>query len=535
MGIMEKQYDFLVIGSGLGGLSYALKVAEHGRVCLITKSELEETNTRYAQGGIAAVTYEPDSLEKHVEDTLVAGDYLCNKEVVKMVVEEGPAQIRELIQWGTNFDKQSSGKYDLAREGGHSEHRILHHKDNTGQEIQRALSAQVRQHPQIELLENHFAVDLITQHHLGKLVKRHMTDVECYGAYVLNLENEQVIRILSKTTLLASGGAGHLYSTTTNPPIATGDGVAMVYRAKGIIENMEFVQFHPTSLYNPGETPSYLITEAMRGFGGVLKNQLGEKFMDKYDERGSLAPRDIVARAIDNEMKIHGHDFVYLDATHLEETALKEHFPNISEKCQSVGIDIAKDKIPVVPAAHYICGGIKVDMDAQTWIKRLYAVGEVSSTGLHGANRLASNSLVEAIVFADRAARHAVDNAPDYDLLGHIPDWDDTGTTHPEEMVLITQNLKEVKQIMTNYVGIVRSDLRLERAVVRLEIIYRETEDLYKKSKLSLRICQLRNLINVGYLVIKMAQARKESRGLHYNLDYPLSQNPPSTVGRKSP
>jgi L-aspartate oxidase len=535
MGIMEKLYDFLVIGSGLGGLSYALKVAEHGNVCLITKSELEETNTRYAQGGIAAVTYEPDSLEKHVEDTIVAGDYLCNKEVVKMVVEEGPAQIRELIQWGTNFDKQSSGKYDLAREGGHSEHRILHHKDNTGEEIQRALSAQVQQHPQIEILENHFAVDLITQHHLGKLVKRHMTDVECYGAYVLNLENEQVIRILSKTTLVASGGAGHLYSTTTNPPIATGDGVAMVYRAKGIIENMEFVQFHPTSLYNPGETPSFLITEAMRGYGGVLKNQFGEKFMNKYDERGSLAPRDIVARAIDNEMKIHGHDFVYLDATHLEETALKEHFPNISEKCQSVGIDIAKDKIPVVPAAHYMCGGIKVDLDAQTWIKRLYAVGEVSSTGLHGANRLASNSLVEAIVFADRAARHAVENAPDYEMAGLIPDWDDTGTTHPEEMVLITQNLKEVKQIMTNYVGIVRSDLRLERAVVRLEIIYRETEDLYKKSKLSLRICQLRNLINVGYLVIKMAQARKESRGLHYNLDYPLSQNPPSTVGQKSP
>jgi L-aspartate oxidase len=535
MGIMEKQYDFLVIGSGLGGLSYALKVAQHGSVCLITKSELEETNTRYAQGGIAAVTYEPDSLEKHVEDTLVAGDYLCNKEVVQIVVEEGPAQIRELIQWGTNFDKQSSGKYDLAREGGHSEHRILHHKDNTGQEIQRALSAQVRQHPQIELRENHFAVDLITQHHQGNLVKRHMTDIECYGAYVLNLETEQVIRILSKTTLLASGGAGHLYSTTTNPPIATGDGIAMVYRAKGIIEHMEFVQFHPTSLYNPGETPSFLITEAMRGYGGVLKNQFGDKFMDKYDERGSLAPRDIVARAIDNEMKIHGHDFVYLDVTHLEEDALKDHFPNITEKCLSLGIDIARDKIPVVPAAHYICGGIKVDLDAQTWIKRLYAVGEVSSTGLHGANRLASNSLVEAIVFADRAARHAVENAPGNEMVGQIPDWDDTGTTHPEEMVLITQNLKEVKQIMTNYVGIVRSDLRLERAVVRLEIIYRETEDLYKKSKLSLRICQLRNLINVGYLVIKMAQARKESRGLHYNLDYPLSQNPPSTVGRKSP
>jgi L-aspartate oxidase len=518
---MEKKYDFLVIGSGLGGLSFALKAAEHGSVCLITKAELEETNTRYAQGGIAAVTYEPDSVEKHVEDTLVAGDHLCNEEVVRMVVREAPEQIRELIHWGTKFDKQSSGKYDLAREGGHSEYRILHHKDNTGEEIQRALSAQVRNHPSIDLLENHFAVDLITQHHLGQLVKRHMTDIECYGAYVLNLKTEKVHRILSKTTLLASGGAGNLYSTTTNPPIATGDGVAMVYRAKGVIENMEFVQFHPTSLYNPGESPSYLITEAMRGYGGILRNQLGEKFMNKYDSRGSLAPRDVVARAIDNELKVHGHDFVYLDNTHLEEKALKEHFPNITEKCKSLGIDIARDMIPVVPAAHYMCGGVKVDMDGQTWIKRLYAVGEVSSTGLHGANRLASNSLIEAIVYAERAVKHAVKHVSGYEFADHIPAWDDAGTTHPEEMVLITQNLKELKQIMTNYVGIVRSDLRLERASARLEIIYRETEELYKKSKVSQRICQLRNLVNVGYLVIKMASARKESRGLHYTLDYP--------------
>ena len=518
---MDKKYDFLVIGSGVGGMSFALKAAEYGTVCMISKAEMDETNTRYAQGGIAAVTYEPDSYEKHVEDTLVAGDHLCNEEVVKMVVREAPDQISELIQWGTKFDKQSSGKYDLAREGGHSEHRILHHKDNTGQEIQRALSVQVRQHPKIELLENHFAVDLITQHHLGKLVKRHLTDIECYGTYVLNLKTSQVRRILSKTTLLASGGAGNLYSTTTNPVIATGDGVAMVYRAKGIIENMEFVQFHPTSLYNPGESPSYLITEAMRGYGGILRNQLGEKFMNKYDKRGSLAPRDVVARAIDNEMKVHGHEFVYLDNSHLNGSELKAHFPNITEKCKSLGIDITKDLIPVVPAAHYMCGGVKVDMDGQTWIKRLYAVGEVSSTGLHGANRLASNSLIEAIVYADRAVKHAVKHAAEYQFADQIPIWDDTGTTHPEEMVLITQNLKEVKQIMSNYVGIVRSDLRLERATARLEIIYRETEELYKKSNVSLRICQLRNLINVGYLVIKMAQARKESRGLHYNLDYP--------------
>lgn len=518
---MEKKYDFLVIGTGLGGLSFALKAAEHGSVCLISKAEMEETNTRYAQGGIAAVTYEPDSLEKHVEDTLVAGDHLCNEEVVRMVVNEGPDQIRELISWGTNFDKHSSGKYDLAREGGHSEHRILHHKDNTGQEIQRALSLKVRKHPNITILEKHFAVDLITQHHLGNLVKRHMTNIKCFGAYVLDEETSEVIRILSKTTLLASGGAGNLYYTTTNPPIATGDGVAMVYRAKGIIENMEFVQFHPTSLYNPGESPSFLITEAMRGYGGILRNQQGEKFMNKYDSRGSLAPRDVVARAIDNEMKVHGHEFVYLDTTHLSGKELKEHFPNITEKCMSLGIDISKDMIPVVPAAHYMCGGVKVDMDGQTWIKRLYAVGEVSSTGLHGANRLASNSLIEAIVFADRAVKHSVANTLATEFAEEIPPWDDAGTTHPEEMILITQNLKEVKQIMSNYVGIVRSDLRLARAVARLEIIYRETEELYKKSKVSVKICQLRNLINVGYLVIKMAQARKESRGLHFNLDYP--------------
>ena len=518
---MEKRYDFLVIGSGLGGISYALKVAAHGKVALITKTQLEETNTRYAQGGIAAVISEPDSYEKHVEETLIAGDGLCNEDIVRLVVKEAPAQIQELIQWGTNFDKRSDGRYSLAREGGHSEHRILHHKDNTGEEIQRALSERVRKHPNIDLYEKHFAVDLITQHHKGQMVKRHLTDIECYGAYVLDLKDHSIIKFLSRMTLLGTGGAGQLYATTTNPVIATGDGIAMVYRAKGIIENMEFVQFHPTSLYNPGETPSFLITEAMRGFGGILRNQKGEDFMKKYDERGSLAPRDIVARAIDNELKVSGDDFLYLDCTHLDPGELKEHFPNINKKCRSLGIDIARDRIPVVPAAHYACGGIKVDDHAQSWIKRLFAVGESASTGLHGANRLASNSLIEAIVFADRAAKYSIEEVGKISFEEGIPEWDDTGTTHNEEMILITQNHKEVQQIMTNYVGIVRSDLRLERALNRLEIIYKETEDLYKKSKLSKRICELRNLINVGYLVIKMAQARKESRGLHYTIDYP--------------
>ncbi len=521
---MEKKVDFLVIGSGLAGLSYALKVADHGKVCLITKARLEETNTRYAQGGIAAVTYEPDNYEKHVKDTLIAGAGLCKEEVVRMVVSEAPEQIRQLISWGTHFDRESSGKYDLAREGGHSEHRILHYKDQTGEEIQRALSERVRAHKNIEILEEHFAIDLITQHHLGRLVKRYYRDIECYGAYVLDLSSHEIKKILSRVTLLATGGAGNLYHTTTNPAVATGDGIAMVYRAKGIIDNMEFLQFHPTSLYNPGEKPSFLITEAMRGFGGVLKNQEGNEFMQKYDERGSLAPRDIVARAIDNEMKVTGHDFVFLDCTHLDPDGLKSHFPNILEKCKSIGIDITKDMIPVVPAAHYLCGGVVVDMNGLSWINRLYAVGETSGTGLHGANRLASNSLLEAIVYADKAAHHSLSNLEKFVIPSSIPEWNDEGTTHTEEMILITQNLKEVQQIMTNYVGIVRSELRLTRAADRLEIIFRETEDLYRGSKLSKEICELRNIINVGYLVIKMAQARKESTGLHYLLDHPGTQ-----------
>jgi L-aspartate oxidase len=518
---MKKKVDFLVIGTGLAGLSFALKVAEHGKVCLVTKTNLDETNTRYAQGGIAAVTYEPDSYEKHIADTLIAGDGLCNEEVVRQVVKDAPAQIEALINWGASFDRKSNGEFDLAREGGHSEHRILHHKDNTGAEIQKKLSEQARNHPNIEILEEHFAVDLITQHHLGLLVKRYNDDIRCFGAYVLDLNTRNVITILARTTMIASGGVGNLYNTTTNPPIATGDGIAMVYRAKGIIENMEFVQFHPTSLFNPGESPSFLISEALRGFGAVLKTSDGAEFMKKYDKRESLAPRDIVARAIDHEMKVRGDDFVYLDATHLEEEALKSHFPNISEKCLSIGIDISRDMIPVVPAAHYMCGGIKVDRTGRTWINHLYAAGETSSTGLHGANRLASNSLIEAIVYADRAARAAIKEIPDLRLQDNIPDWNIEGTAHPEEMVLITQSIKEMQQIMSNYVGIVRSDLRLARALNRLEIIYRESEALYKKSTLSKTLCELRNMINAGYLIIKMAQDRKESRGLHYNTDYP--------------
>lgn len=518
---MEKRTDFLVIGSGIAGLTYALKASKFGKVIVLSKNTINETNTKYAQGGIAAVTYGPDNFEKHIKDTVVAGVGYSDPDVVRMVIEEAPRQIQQLIDWGVEFDKDNTGKYDLAREGGHSEFRILHRKDFTGKEIQRALVEKVRKTENIEVIENEFALDLITQHHMGKMVKRYHTDIECFGAYSFNLKTNIVQTILSKVTVVATGGAGQAYLTTTNPEIATGDGIAMVYRAKGIIENMEFIQFHPTALYNPGESPAFLITEAMRGYGAILRTQNGHEFMHKYDERGCLAPRDVVARAIDNEMKLLGHDFVYLDCTHKDAEETKSHFPNIYEKCKSLGIDITKDYIPVIPAAHYSCGGIKVDMHGRTNIKRLYAIGEASSTGLHGANRLASNSLMEAVVYAERASRNAIPTLHNIQYIDNIPIWNDKGTTDTEEMVLVTQSFKELQMIMSNYVGIVRSDLRLERALKRLEIIHQETETLYKKSKLSKQLCELRNLINVGYLIIKLARQREESIGLHYTISYP--------------
>lgn len=518
---MSRTFDFLVIGSGIAGLSFALKVADKGTVCVVSKTNLAETNTSYAQGGIASVMYEPDSFSKHVNDTIIAGDGINNMEIVNKVVLDAPAQINQLIQWGVDFDKNKEGSFDLHREGGHSEHRILHVKDKTGKEIQDSLIARVKTHKNITLLENHFAVDLITQHHMGKPVFRTNKDIECYGAYVLNRNKRTVHTFLSRVTLVATGGIGSIYQTTTNPTISTGDGIAMVYRAKGTIEGMEFVQFHPTALHNTKERPSFLITEAMRGYGAELKTHNGRKFMHKYDERGSLAPRDIVARAIDNELKISGKDFVYLDVTHKDAEETKLHFPNIYNKCLELGIDITKEKIPVVPAAHYLCGGIKVDVNGCSSIKRLYALGECASTGLHGANRLASNSLLEAVVYAESASKHALKTFESYDFNKAIPKWNDEGTSLPEEMVLVTQSTRELEMVMSNYVGIVRSNLRLKRALDRLEILYRETEDLFDRSIVSMEICELRNSINVGYLVIKMAQNRKESRGLHYTIDYP--------------
>lgn len=520
---MKKRTDFLVIGSGIAGLTFALKAAKFGKVSIVTKAGLEDSNTKYAQGGIAAVFSEPDNFEKHIHDTLVAGGGCCDEAVVRMVVQEAPERIKDLIDLGVSFDKKEDGTYDLAKEGGHTEPRILHHKDKTGEAIQKTLVARVRSNPNIEIFENHFAIEVLTQHHLGDVVKRNYPNIKCFGAYVADLVNQKVWTFLSKVTVVATGGLGNVYLTTTNPEIATGDGVAMVYRAKGTIENLEFIQFHPTSLYDPNIRPSFLITEALRGFGAILKNISGEKFMKRYDSRGSLAPRDIVARAIDNEMKIWGDDHLWLDCTHLDPEALKDHFPNVYEHCLLRGIDITKDMIPIVPAAHYSCGGIEVDMDGQSSIDRLYALGEVSSTGLHGANRLASNSLIEAAVYSHRAVIHSEKRIKELTYEEKIPAWDYKGTTHLEEMVLITQSLREVQFIMNNYVGIVRSDLRLERAMVRLEILYNETENLYKQSLISKKLCELRNLINVGYIIIKMAKSRKESIGLHYSIDYPKS------------
>lgn len=522
---MIRKFDFLVIGSGVAGMSYALQVAASGKgkVALVCKTSIEEANTAKAQGGVASVTnFEVDDFEKHIKDTMIAGDYISDPAAVEQVVKNGPAGIRRLVEWGVNFDKNENGDFDLHREGGHSEFRILHHADDTGFEIQRGLIQALRNHPNITVLENHFAVEIITQHHLGIKVTRRTEGIECYGAYVLDPDTRKIDTFLSKVTVLCTGGCGAVYSTTTNPEIATGDGIAMAYRAKATVKDMEFIQFHPTALFNPGEThPAYLITEAMRGFGGILRLPNGEEFMQKYDKRLSLAPRDIVARAIDKEMKMHGLDHVCLDVTHKDPEEIMHHFPNIYHKCLSIGIDITKEYIPVAPCAHYLCGGIKVNTNACSSINRLYAIGECACTGLHGGNRLASNSLIEAVVYADAAAKHSLEHIDEYQFNDKIPEWNDEGTLSNEEKVLIAQDAKEVEQIMSAYVGIVRSDLRLKRAWTRLDLIYEETEELFKRVKATRDICELRNMINVGYLITRQAMERKESRGLHYTIDYP--------------
>ncbi|MCB0648851.1 MAG: L-aspartate oxidase [Saprospiraceae bacterium] len=518
--------DILVIGGGVAGLSFAIWMAEKRRdlhITVLTKTHTGESNTRYAQGGVAAVWDENvDDYQKHIADTLDAGDGLCDEDVVRMVVEEGPKRVEEIIQWGARFDKKSDGKYDLGREGGHSENRILHFKDITGWEIQRTLNEKVKEYDNVTILEHYFAINIITQHHLGRLTTRLSPDIECYGAYALNKESNMIETFVSRVTILATGGAGQVYKSTTNPVIASGDGIAMMYRAKGRVANMEFIQFHPTSLFNPaGENPSFLISEAVRGFGGVLRTTDGKEFMHKYDDRKSLAPRDIVARAIDNEMKLRGDEYVFLDCTHLDKEGFINHFPNIYEKCLSIGIDPLKDFIPVVPACHYTCGGILVDEMGRTSIHHLYAAGECTSSGLHGANRLASNSLLEGLVYGERMSidiAKVIDSIP---IQENIPAWDAEGTTEPREMVLLTQSLKELKEIMSSYVGIVRTDVRLKRAQDRLYLLYEETEQLYNTTTLSPQMCELRNLITIAYLITRCAQMRKESRGLHYNTDHP--------------
>lgn len=527
--------DLLVIGSGIAGLTFAIKTAKalpDKEILVLTKAaSAHETNTNYAQGGVAGVwDFEKDSFEKHIEDTLIAGDGLCDPAAVEVVVREGPDRIREIIGYGTQFDKDADGAYNLGREGGHSAFRVLHHKDVTGKEIERALIEEASQYKNIRILDHYYVVELLTQHHLGFLVTKSSRDITCYGVYALNRQSGTIEKILATATLLATGGCGQAYRTTTNPKVATGDGVAMAYRAKGRIENMEFIQFHPTALFEAGVSPAFLITEAVRGEGGILRNHKGEAFMERYDPRKDLAPRDIVARAIDSEMKKHGTQHVYLDCSPIDPDKFMQHFPNIYERCHSIGIDVFKDGIPVSPAAHYSCGGVKTDLYARTSIQHLYACGECSSTGLHGANRLASNSLLEAMVFAHRAYEDVVGLYQDGTLQQfgkdmaeqmQFPDWDALGTAEPREMILITQSVKELEQIMTDYVGIVRTNVRLERAMRRLDLLFEETEALYKQSQVSPQLCQLRNLITVGYLIVKGAQFRRESRGLHFNTDYP--------------
>jgi L-aspartate oxidase len=515
-----KKFDFLVLGSGIAGLSFALKVAPLGRVAIVTKKSRAESNTNYAQGGIAAVTSKEDSVQSHVRDTLEAGAGLCHEDVVRAIIQEGPARIAELIETGMKFsEREINGgrELDLGREGGHSKRRILHAKDVTGQEIERALLNAIAAQPNIEIFENHFAIDLITTQKLGQLFDPRPN--RCLGAYVFDKKMNRVETFSAGTVLLATGGCGKVYLYTTNPDIATGDGVAMAYRAGAAIANMEFVQFHPTCLYDP-KAKSFLISEAVRGEGGVLKNCEGVEFMDPYHPLKSLAPRDIVARAIDSEMKKSGADHVLLDITHKPARFLMDRFPNIYSTCLRYGVDMTKDPIPVVPAAHYQCGGVMTTVDGRTEIDGLYAVGEVACTGLHGANRLASNSLLEALVCAHRAARHAAQNPGSKTELA-IPVWHSGQAHDSDELVVVSHNWDEIRRLMWDYVGIVRTNKRLRRARSRVANLQEEIQEYYWDFTVNSDLLELRNIATVAELIIASALERPESRGLNYNLDYP--------------
>jgi len=516
----EVRSDFLVIGSGIAGLSFALKAAEVGTVVIITKKEKAESNTNYAQGGIAAVVSSDDSYELHLEDTLATGVGLCHENAVRVLVEEGPPRLQNLIDFGVVFTKKD-GSLDLAREGGHSRNRIVHAKDKTGKEIERALLYHTTHHPNITVYENHLALELITEHHLG-IPTSNRSLIHCWGAYTLDVTDNTVKKFLAKVTVLCTGGVGQVYRHTTNPPIATGDGLAMAYRAGSAIANMEFIQFHPTSLFNSG-SPAFLISEAVRGFGGVLTTKRGVEFMSRYDARGPLAPRDIVARAIDTELKKSGDDYVLLDLRHLPAEKLKENFPHIYETCLlRYRLDITKEPIPVVPAAHYSCGGVITDLYGRTSVNNLYACGEVAMTGVHGGNRLASNSLLEAIVFSSRIFEDTKDRARlEQRTVPDVPDWDESGTFNAEEWVLIAHDRREIQEVMWDYVGIGRCTARLELARRRINLIKNEVEDFYKRTKVVEGLIELRNLATCADMIIRSALARKESRGLHYMTDYP--------------
>jgi L-aspartate oxidase len=515
---MTVKTDYLVIGTGLAGLAFALKMAKHGNVIILSKTKSDQTNTNWAQGGIAAVYEESDSFEKHIQDTLTAGGGLCREEIVKNVIEQAPDRIQDLIQWGVEFDLQNDKSIDLTREGGHSKRRILHVKDYTGAAIQKSLLKTVHNHPNIKILENHFAIDLLIDKKIDPLIT---TPSRVVGAYVFDNENKKVNPILAKVTCLASGGAGKIYLYTSNWAGATGDGIAMASRAGCRVSNLEMMQFHPTCLYHP-DARNFLISEAIRGEGGELINHKGEKFMKKYHKLGSLAPRDAVALAIDSEIKLSGKECVYIDITHKSKEYLMDRFPVIYQKCTEYGIHMEKDPIPVVPAAHYLCGGIQIDQYGKTDLTALFAIGETACSGLHGANRLASNSLLECLAFAHNSSEYIIHHKNEFPMTELEPtEWIDSHNEDKDEMIMITHMWEEIRRLMWNYVGIVRSNKRLDRAEHRLDNLMNEVKDYYWNFKMHTDILELRNLALVARLTVKSALKRKESRGVHYNLDYP--------------